>query len=136
MISSLIVPPFGAVLAMVNYRRLSDPRGMWRAGALYGLPAFGLTGFAIACRTPQQALLIWVARVILALAVLRDQRRLVSTHFAGGGARARVALACLAATPFILVFLAVWQILDPTHARPHDPAQTPSETAAASGHPA
>jgi hypothetical protein len=135
MISTLIVPPFGAALAMVNYRRLADPRGMWRAAALYGLPAIGLTGFAIACRTPQQGLLIWVARVILALAVLRDQRQLVSAHFAAGGARARVALACLAATPFILVFLAVWQVLDPTHTRPHDPAQPPSETAAGSGHP-
>lgn len=114
MVATLLLPPFGAVLAMVNYRRVGDRAGMRMAAALYGVPAFALMGFAIACRTHPQALLIWIARVVLALAVLRDQRRLVSLHFAEGGARARVALALLVALPFLLMFVAAWQVLDPT----------------------
>jgi hypothetical protein len=134
MITCVILPPFGAVLAMVNYKRMGDPRGMRMAALLYGVPAFALLGFAIACRTQQQALLIWAARAVLAVAVLRDQRRLVSAHFAEGGARARMFLAWLTALPFVLVFLAVWQLIDPTLTRTHDPTRSPPD-AAATGHP-
>jgi len=115
-----LVPPIGAMLALTNYRRLHDPRGMWKAVAFFVVPAVALIGFGIASRSAGQIALVQAARVGLAVVAFRDQKPLVSAHFAAGGRKGRVALGWLVALP--LVVLAVWNLM--AGAAP-DPAMKP-----------
>lgn len=97
------------MLAVANYRRLRDPRGMGKAVALFVVPAIALIGFGIASRNAAQIALVQAARVGLAIVAFRDQRPLVMAHFAAGGQKGRVALGWLVALP--LVIFALWNLM-------------------------
>lgn len=110
----LILPLLGAGLAVENYRRLHDRRGMWKAVAIYVTACIAMIVFGAASRSRWQTLPLWGARIALAVVIFRDQRRLVHAHFAAGGRSGRWALVWLALLPpLFILFLAVWQILQP-----------------------
>jgi hypothetical protein len=115
-INTLVVPALGGVLAVLNYRRLGDKRGAWKATLLLLLPGTVLLAFGVVTVTghPEGYLafaLVQVARAGLSLLAFLDQRSLVRAHFAAGGRKARWALPWLVVLPAFVVAFTVWKIL-------------------------
>jgi hypothetical protein len=116
-----VVPPVGAVLGILNYRRLREQRGFWTAVALYCASVMALIGLAVVLRAPEMLPLMWAMRAVGAFLIFRDQRPLVRAHFAAGGRKARWFLGWLAALPICMLYLAIWQLLAPAERRPDGP---------------
>lgn len=112
-VHTLLVPIFGAVLAVINYRRSRNPRGVLRATAMFVVPSLALVFFGIAARTGGRQVLVMGARIWLAAIAYRDQQVLVRDHFAAGGRKARWVLGWLVVLPSVVAILVVWQILQP-----------------------
>jgi hypothetical protein len=111
-IHGLLVPPAGGILAILNYARLRDRNGAWKA-VFYVVIGVALIPLGVALQGKPALLLVTIARFVFANLLYVDQRPLVHKHFAAGGKRGRWYFGWLAAFPFLVAALAIWQVLQP-----------------------
>jgi hypothetical protein len=98
-----LLPVLGAPFAVLNYQRLRDTPGAWRAAAMFVLPTLAMV--FLRPHTPAEYWLFMAARVGLAAIAYRDQRALVRPHFAAGGRKARWLLAWLVMLLGVLAYM-------------------------------
>jgi hypothetical protein len=132
-----LFPPIAVTLAILNYRRLGDRLGAWKAMALFGLPTLTLVLLGLGAQARgvgvslRAVALMWAIRAVLAYLVFQDQRPLVRRHFEAGGRKARWALGWIIAFPVFVGLLAVHQVLTPPLEVPHALGTATSEAPAA-----
>jgi hypothetical protein len=108
----LLVPPAGGILAILNYARLRDRGGAWKA-VFYLVVGVALIPLGVALQGRPGLLLVTIARFVFANLLYVDQRPVVHKHFEAGGKKGRWYLGWLAFLPLLVAGLAIWQVLQP-----------------------
>jgi hypothetical protein len=112
-VHAFLLPPSGAILAALNYARLGDRRGVWKAAGFYLAIGMALIALGLALMGRPGLLLVVIARLVFANLLYLEQRPLVQKHFANGGRRGRWVLGWLLAFPALVAGVAIWQLLHP-----------------------
>jgi hypothetical protein len=109
-VHAFLLPPSGALLVALNYARLHDRPGVWKALGYLAL-GVALLGLGLALMGRPGLFLVYIARIVFANLLYLDQRPVVQKHLADGGRRGRWAFGWLLGIPALVAGVALWQVL-------------------------